>query len=104
MTESAIRTVVRRPPAAGDQALDNARRILGARAAVTAAMLMAVPTVAALLLSMGGPVHGTCPSSAEETLSLVMLATGGLLALISAGGWAAALLSGTGSVVPRVSP
>lgn len=102
MAEWAVHCVVRRPPGAGHQAADSARRVLAARTAVTAAILMALPTLAALLLAMGGGIHGACPTGAENALSLAMLAAGGLLALVSAGGWIAALLSGGRSVVPRV--
>ncbi len=102
LAEWAIRSVVRRPPGDGPQAADGARRILAARTAVTAAMLMALPTLALVLLSMGARVHGACPTGGENTLSLGMLWAGGALALVSAGGWVAALLSGGRSVVPRV--
>ncbi|MEJ7818453.1 MAG: hypothetical protein WKF49_07185 [Thermoleophilaceae bacterium] len=102
LAEWAIRCVVRRPPGAGRQAVDGARRILAARTAVTAAVLLALPTLGALLMSMGAGVHGACPTGGENALSLGMLWSGGLLALASAGGWVAALLSGGRSVVPRV--
>lgn len=102
MAEWAIRCVVRRPPGAGRQTTDSARRILAARTAVSAAVLLALPTLAALLLSMGGAIHGACPTGGENALSLGMLSVGGVVALASAGGWVAALLSGGRSVVPRV--
>lgn len=102
LAEWAIRSVVGRPPGAARRAADDARRILAARTAVTAAVLLALPTLAALLLTMGAGVHGACPTGGENALALGMLWSGGLLALASAGGWVAALLSGGRSVVPRV--
>jgi len=101
--ELALRGVVRRPPGAGDQVIDSARRLLAARTAVTAALLMAVPTLAMLLLSMGGGFHGACPTAGKDAVALGMLVTGAVLALAAAGSWTAALLTGGRSVVPRVS-
>ncbi len=102
VVEWAIRCVVRRPPGTGREREDSARRTLAARTAVTAAMLMALPTLALLLLSMGARIHAACPTGGENTVALGMLAAGGLLALASAAGWMAALLSGGRSVVTRV--
>lgn len=105
LAELAIRCVVRRPPGTGRQAADSARRILAARTAVTAAVLLALPTLAVLLMAMGSAVQGVqsaCPTGGLDALALGMLWSGGLLALASAGGWVAALLSGGRSVVPRV--
>jgi len=101
LAEWAIRCVVGRPPGAGHPQADNARRILAARTAVLLVLLV-LPTLAALLVSMGAGVHGTCPTGGENALSLGMLWADGLLALASAGGWVAALFSGGRSVVPRV--
>jgi len=103
VAELAIRDVVRRPPGVGDQVIDSARRLLAARTAVTAAMLMALPTLAMLLLAMGGGLHGACPTAGKDAVALGMLVTGAALALVAAGSWVAALLTGGRSVVPRVS-
>lgn len=102
LAEWAIRTVARRPPEAADERADRGRRVLAARTAVTAAVLMALPTLAGLLISMGGAVHGACPTAAENALSVGMLGVGALLWLASAAAWVAALLSGGRSVVSRV--
>ena len=53
MTEWAIRTITGRPPLATGADADGRARVQAARAALTAACLMALPVVGALLLSMG---------------------------------------------------
>lgn len=102
LTEQAIRIVAQRPPADGRPSVDARRRILAAHTAVSAGMLIAAPTIAALLVAIGAGVHGACPTAGENALSLVLLGVGALLTVACAGAWAAALLSGGRSVVPRV--
>lgn len=103
MTEWAIRTVAGRAPATTDPEADGRARVQSARAALTAACLMALPVVGALLLAMGAGLAGVSPSAAVRGLAWAMEACGGVVLLASAATWLSALVSGGRAVVPRVA-
>jgi hypothetical protein len=102
MTEWAIRTVVRRPPVATDPDADGRTRAQSARVALTAACLMALPVVGALLLTMGAGLAHVSPSASVHAIAWAMEVCGSVVLLASAAAWLSALVSGGRAVVPRV--
>jgi len=102
MTEWAIRAVVRRPPVATDPDADGRTRAQSARVALTAACLMALPVVGALLLTMGAGLAHVSPSASVQAIAWAMEVCGSVVLLASAAAWLSALVSGGRAVVPRV--
>ena len=72
-----------------------------ARAALTAATLIALPVLGALLLEMGAGLAGVSPSALVRDVARAMALAGGITLLASAAAWLAALVSGGRAVVPR---
>jgi len=102
MTEWAIRTVAGRPPFATDADADGRARVQTARAALTAACLMALPVLGALLLTMGAGLESVSPSALVRSIAWAMGLIGGAILLASAVAWLSALVSGGRALVPRV--
>jgi len=102
MTEWTIRTVAGRAPVTTDADADGRARVQSARAALTAACLMALPVLGALLLTMGAGLESVSPSALVRSIAWAMGLIGGAILLTSAVAWLSALVSGGRAVVPRV--
>lgn len=102
LTEWAIRTIAGRAPASTDASADGRARVQSARAALTAACLMALPVLGALLLTMGAGLESVSPSALVRSIAWAMISVGGVVLLASAVAWLSALVSGGRAVVPRV--
>jgi len=102
MTEWAIRTIAGRAPVATDPDADGRTRVQSARVALTAACLMALPVVGALLLTMGAGLASVSPSASVRAIAWAMGACGGVVLLAPAAAWLSALVSGGRAVLPRV--
>ncbi|HSF26346.1 MAG TPA: hypothetical protein VLC50_02390 [Actinomycetes bacterium] len=98
-TEWALREVSRRPPVGPDEQADAAVRGYGARTAIVAAGLIAVPILGGLLVPMGAGLHGACPGPTVSTVGAMLFWSGGLLILLSLLAWSAALASAGRAVV-----
>jgi hypothetical protein len=101
LAEAAIRVVVNRAPASTNASADDGARMLSARAATTAACIVSLPTLAALLVAMGACFHSAAPSSLLRDAGWAMSALGGLLGLTVIAAWLAALLTGGRAVLAR---
>lgn len=102
LTETAVSTIAARAPLASDATVDGRARVQSARAALTAATLIALPVLGALLLEMGAGLAGVSPSAFVRDVARAMAVAGGITLLASAAAWLAALVSGGRAVVPRV--
>lgn len=101
LAETAMRLVVDRAPASRHAGADNDARMLSARAALTAACIVSLPTLAALLFAMGGSFHYAASSGLLRGAGWAMIASGGLLGLTSSAAWLVALLTGGRAVLAR---
>jgi len=101
LAEVVMRLVVDRAPASRHAPADDGLRMLSARAALTAACIVSLPTLAALLLAMGASFHSAAPSGLLRSAGWAMIAFGGLLGLTASAAWLAALLSGGRAVLAR---
>jgi len=101
LVEAALRLAVERAPASRHAAEDVGLRMLAARAALTAACLVSLPTLAALLLAMGAGFSSAAPSSLLRDAGWAMVAAGALLGLTAGAAWLAALLTGGRAVLTR---
>ena len=103
LTEVTVSMIAARAPLATDATVDGRARVQSARAALTAATLIALPVLGALLLEMGAGLAGVSPSAFVRDVARAMAVVGGITLLASAAAWLAALVSGGRAVVPRVA-
>ncbi|MGO8685504.1 MAG: hypothetical protein ACLQUT_13160 [Thermoleophilia bacterium] len=103
LTEVTVSLIAARAPLTTDATVDARARVQAARAALTAATLIALPVLGALLLEMGAGLAGVAPSALARDLAHAMVLAGAMTLLASAAAWLAALVSGGRAVVPRVA-
>ena len=104
LAEAAMHLVVDRAPASSRAAEDDGIRMLSARAALTAACLVSLPTFAGLLLAMGACLGSAAPSGLSRGAGWAMVTAGVLLGLTAFAAWMAALLTGGRAVLTRPQP
>jgi hypothetical protein len=103
LTEVTVSMIAARAPLATDATVDARARVQSVRAALTAATLIALPVLGALLLEMGAGLAAVSLSAFVRDVARVMALAGGITLLASAAAWLAALVSGGRAVVPRVA-
>jgi hypothetical protein len=103
LTEIAVSMIAARAPLTTDTTVDGRARVQSARAALTAATLIALPVLGALLLGMGAALADVSPSAFVRDVARATAVAGGITLLASAVAWLAALVSGGRAVVPRVA-
>jgi hypothetical protein len=103
LAEVTVGMIAARAPLTTDTTVDGRARVQSARAALTAATLIALPVLGALLLEMGAGLAGVSPSAFVRDVARAMAVAGGITLLASAAAWLAALVSGGRAVVPKVT-
>lgn len=103
LTEIAVGTIAARAPLTTDATVDGRARVQSARTALTAATLIALPLLGALLLEMGAGLAAASASALVRDVARAMAVAGGVTLLVSAAAWLAALVSGGRALVPRVA-